>query len=137
MGRGDGNRTHDLRFRRASQPKFTSRWTDDRYPIVYLDALYVKIREAGHVQNRAIHVVLGVTLEGRKEVLGLWTCANEGQVLAAGIDGTAQPRRGRYLHRLRGRTEGISGSDRNGLSENGSWGRCPQTPGILRSWAGI
>src|ERR1035438_3188489 len=78
MGRGDGNRTHDLRFRRASQPKFTSRWTDDRYPIVYLDALYVKIREAEHVQNRAIHVVLGVTLEGRKEVLGLWTCANEG-----------------------------------------------------------
>jgi putative transposase len=55
-----------------------SRPLDAVYPIVYLDALYVKIREAGHVQNRAIHVVLGVTLEGRKEVLGLWTCANEG-----------------------------------------------------------
>jgi putative transposase len=55
-----------------------SRPLDAVYPIVYMDALYVKIREAGHVQNRAIHVVLGVTLEGRKEVLGLWTCAQEG-----------------------------------------------------------
>jgi putative transposase len=55
-----------------------SRPLDAVYPIVYLDALYVKIREAGHVQNRAIHVVLGVTMEGRKDVLGLWTCQNEG-----------------------------------------------------------
>jgi len=51
---------------------------DAIYPIVYLDALYVKIREAGHVQNRAIHVVIGVTLEGQKEVLGLWTSQAEG-----------------------------------------------------------
>jgi putative transposase len=48
------------------------------YPIVYLDALHVKIREAGHVQNRAMYVVIGVNLEGNKEVLGLWAGQAEG-----------------------------------------------------------
>ena len=48
------------------------------YPIVYLDALYVKMRDSGHVQNRAVYVAIGVNLEGSKEVLGLWTSANEG-----------------------------------------------------------
>jgi putative transposase len=55
-----------------------SRPLDAVYPIVYMDALFVKIRESGHVQNRAIHVVIGVTLEGQKEVLGLWTNQTEG-----------------------------------------------------------
>ena len=48
------------------------------YPIVYLDALYVKVRDAGHIRNRAIYVAIGVTLKGNKEVLGLWTGEAEG-----------------------------------------------------------
>lgn len=48
------------------------------YPIVYLDALYVRMRDNGHVQNRAVYVAIGINLEGHKEVLGLWTSANEG-----------------------------------------------------------
>jgi putative transposase len=48
------------------------------YPIVYMDALYVKIRDGGHVQNRAIYVAIALNLEGGKEVLGLWASANEG-----------------------------------------------------------
>lgn len=48
------------------------------FPILYLDALVVKIREAGHVQNRAIYVVIGVNMEGNKEVLGLWAGQAEG-----------------------------------------------------------
>jgi putative transposase len=48
------------------------------YPILYLDALYVKMRHEGRVENRAVHVAIGVTMEGKKEVLGLWTSANEG-----------------------------------------------------------
>jgi putative transposase len=51
---------------------------DAVYPILYLDALHVKIRDAGHVQNRAIYVALGVQLEGQKEVLGLWAGQAEG-----------------------------------------------------------
>ena len=48
------------------------------YPIVYLDALVVKMRHEGRVTNRAVHVAIGVNLEGQKEVLGLWTTTNEG-----------------------------------------------------------
>jgi len=55
-----------------------SRPIDAVYPILYLDALYVKIRDAGHIQNRAIYVAIGVNMQGRKEVLGLWTGQAEG-----------------------------------------------------------
>jgi putative transposase len=55
-----------------------SRPLDPLYPIVYLDALYVKMRHEGRVENRAVHVAIGVSMEGRKEVLGMWTNANEG-----------------------------------------------------------
>lgn len=51
---------------------------DEFYPIVYLDALRVKIRDDRQIENRAIHVAIGVNLEGTKEVLGLWTAENEG-----------------------------------------------------------
>jgi putative transposase len=45
---------------------------------VYLDALMVKVRDEGHMQNKAIYVVLGVNLEAQKEVLGLWVAQTEG-----------------------------------------------------------
>jgi putative transposase len=48
------------------------------YGIVYLDALYVKMRHEGRVENRAVYVAIGVDLDGRKEVLGLWTSGSEG-----------------------------------------------------------
>jgi putative transposase len=51
---------------------------DALYPIVYMDALYLKIRDGKHVQNRAVYVAIGVNIEGGKEVLGLWVSANEG-----------------------------------------------------------
>ncbi len=45
--------------------------------IVYLDALVVKMRHEGWVENRAVFVAIGITHEGSKEVLGLWTSATE------------------------------------------------------------
>lgn len=48
------------------------------YGVVFLDALYVKMRHEGRVENRAVYVALGINLEGRKDVLGLWTSATEG-----------------------------------------------------------
>jgi len=48
------------------------------YGVVFLDALYVKMRHEGRVENRAVYVALGITLEGKKDVLGLWTSAAEG-----------------------------------------------------------
>ena len=55
-----------------------SRPLDTVYPIVYLDALVVKMRVEGRVENRAVYVAIGIGMEGRKEVLGLWTSANDG-----------------------------------------------------------
>lgn len=48
------------------------------YPIVYLDAIRVKVRVNGHVQTRVIYVVVGVKLSGLKDILGLWACEAEG-----------------------------------------------------------
>lgn len=42
------------------------------YPIIYLDALYIKLRREGHVANVAVYCVLGVDLEGQRDVLGHW-----------------------------------------------------------------
>src|SRR5215472_8305702 len=58
--------------------QWQNRPLEELYPIVYRDALRVKVRDEGHVQNKAIYVVLGVNLEGQKEVLGLWVAQTEG-----------------------------------------------------------
>jgi putative transposase len=48
------------------------------YPLVFFDALRVKIRDEGTVRNKAVHIALGVRADGTKEVLGLWLEQNEG-----------------------------------------------------------
>lgn len=58
--------------------RWQSRPLEPVYGIVYLDALYVKMRHEGRVDNRAVYVAIGVDLEGQKDVLGLWASANEG-----------------------------------------------------------
>lgn len=50
---------------------------DRVYPIVYFDALVVKVRQDGRVVNKAIHLVLAVNLAGTKELLGMWMTQNE------------------------------------------------------------
>ncbi|TML83105.1 MAG: IS256 family transposase, partial [Actinobacteria bacterium] len=51
---------------------------DDVYPVVFLDALVLKIREGGSVQRRACYLALGVTVEGERDVLGMWFQESEG-----------------------------------------------------------
>ena len=51
---------------------------DDVYPVVFLDALVLKIREGGTVQRRACYLALGVTVEGDRDVLGMWFQETEG-----------------------------------------------------------
>ena len=55
-----------------------SRPLDALYPIVYLDALFVSVRDGGSVSKKAVYVALGMTLEGKREVLGLWLESTEG-----------------------------------------------------------
>lgn len=51
---------------------------DDVYPIMYLDAVRVKVRHDGRVINKAVYLAIGVTMNGVKEVLGMWTAETEG-----------------------------------------------------------
>jgi putative transposase len=55
-----------------------NRQLDAVYPIMYLDAIQFKVRDNGHVKNKAIYLAIGVTVEGYKEVLGLWIAQTEG-----------------------------------------------------------
>lgn len=48
------------------------------YPIVFLDAIVMKIRDNGHGVKKSIYLALAITLEGRKELLGLWIDQSEG-----------------------------------------------------------
>jgi putative transposase len=51
---------------------------DDVYPVLFLDALVLKIREGGTVQRKACYLALGVTVEGERDVLGMWFQDTEG-----------------------------------------------------------
>lgn len=55
-----------------------NRSLDAVYPIVYFDAIVVKVRHDGKVSNRAIYLALAINLEGRKEILGMWSSPSEG-----------------------------------------------------------
>ena len=58
---------------------------EEVYPIVYLDALRVKVRDGHHVANKAAHLAIGVDVEGVKHVLGIWVQATEGAKFWAGV----------------------------------------------------
>ena len=55
-----------------------SRPLDPIYPILYLDALQVKVKDQWRVSNKAIYLAIGVHLQGLKEVLGMWASESEG-----------------------------------------------------------
>ncbi len=58
---------------------------EEIYPIIYLDALVVKVRDGHQVKNRAAHIAVGVDLDGVKTVLGIWVQAAEGSKFWAGV----------------------------------------------------
>jgi len=58
---------------------------DALYPIVYFDALVVKIRDGHQVRNKAAHLAVGVDTDGVKHVLGIWVQAHEGAKFWAGV----------------------------------------------------
>jgi putative transposase len=65
--------------------EWQSRPLEEIYPIIYLDALTVKVRDGHHVRNRAAHIAVGVDLDGVKHVLGIWVQASEGAKFWAGV----------------------------------------------------
>jgi putative transposase len=55
------------------------------YPVIYLDAIVVKVRDGAHVGNKAAHIAVGVDVEGIKHVLGIWVQTNEGAKFWASV----------------------------------------------------
>ncbi|WP_210755903.1 transposase, partial [Gordonia paraffinivorans] len=55
------------------------------YPVIYLDALVVKVKDAAHVRNKHAHIAIGVDMAGVKHVLGIWIQAEEGAKFWAGV----------------------------------------------------
>ena len=91
------------------------------YPIVYLDALFVSVRDGGQVAKRAFYVALGVRVDGTRDVLGFWVAANEGSKFwLTHPDGAQKPRRPRHPVRLRRRAHRARSSHRRGLPEGGA-----------------
>src|SRR4051794_32990662 len=88
------------------------------YPLIFFDALRVKIREEALVRNKAVHVALGVRADGTKEILGLWIEQTEGAKFWLRVmtelsrhDRTQEPRRGRRADRRGGWPEGLPRGD--------------------------
>jgi putative transposase len=55
-----------------------SRTLEPVYPIVYLDCIYVKVRDTGAVRVKAVCLAIGINLNGEKEIMGLWIAQDEG-----------------------------------------------------------
>lgn len=58
--------------------EWQNRPLDSLYPILFLDAIVVKVRDGGHVKNMAVYLAIGVNMDGLKEVLGIWVQQTEG-----------------------------------------------------------
>jgi putative transposase len=58
--------------------EWQNRLLEEQYPIVYFDAIWVKIRDEGHVVNKAAYLAIGIRLDGFKDVLGIWLEKEEG-----------------------------------------------------------
>jgi transposase-like protein len=65
--------------------EWQARTLDAVYPILYLDCIVLKIRKGKQVINQAVYLVLGVNLEGHKELLGMWLSENEGSRFWLGV----------------------------------------------------
>lgn len=62
----------------AEVKSWQNRPLDPLYPIVYLDAIRIKVRSDGHVHNQAVYLAIGINMDGIKEVLGMWIAKTEG-----------------------------------------------------------
>jgi len=62
-----------------------SRPVDPVYPILYIDAIRIKVRDGGVVANKAAHIVIGVDIDGIKQVLGIWIQQTEGAKFWHGV----------------------------------------------------
>ena len=99
--------------------EWAKRPLEDIYPIVFLDCMVIKIREGGTVQRRALYLALGVTLEGERDVLGMWFQETEGAKFWMQVLSRPQAaRRLRHPDRLCRRADRVPRRDRGCLPDD-------------------
>jgi putative transposase len=108
--------------------EWQNRPLDACFPLVFFDAIRVKIRDEGFVRNKAIYIALGILADGTKEILGIWIEQTEGAKPAFGLDPwvlaarherteVARPRR--HSDRRGRRAEGLSRGHQRRLFSGG------------------
>ncbi|WHS28853.1 IS256 family transposase [Auritidibacter ignavus] len=65
--------------------EWQNRPLEEFYPVIYLDAIRVKVRDGGHVRSKAAHIAVGVDMDGIKHVLGIWVQDTEGAAFWAHV----------------------------------------------------
>jgi putative transposase len=65
--------------------QWRNRPIDELYPIVFFDAIRIKIRDSGKVVNKVVYLALGIDIEGQKDLLGMWIAHNEGAKFWLGV----------------------------------------------------
>ncbi len=65
---------------------------EEVYPVVYFDAIWLKVRQEGHIVNKAAYLAIGLRMEGLKDVLGIWLEENEGAKFWLKVIGELQER---------------------------------------------
>ena len=99
--------------------EWAKRPLEDIYPIVFLDCMVLKIREGGTVQRRALYLALGVTLEGERDVLGMWFQETEGAKFWMQVLNDLKPRGvSDILICVRRRADRVPRGDRGDLPED-------------------
>jgi transposase-like protein len=103
----------------AEATAWRTRSLESVWPIVYFDGIVVHVRGAnGRVAPHTVYVALGINLEGRKELLGLWLGESEGARFWLLPDRFERPRRARHLHRLHRWADRFPRRHSHGLSTN-------------------
>lgn len=88
------------------------------YPIVYLDCIHVKVRD-GEVRIKVVYLAIGITIEGNKEVLGLWLAQTEGAKFWLQVTELRNRRRAGHLHRLCRWSQGLPRGHRGSIPQDG------------------
>ena len=100
--------------------EWQNRPLDICYPLVFFDAIRVKIRDEGFVRNKAIYIALGILPDGTKEVLGIWIEQTEGARFWLRVMNELKTRGDRRCPDRRGRRpQGLSRSHQRGVPANG------------------
>jgi putative transposase len=106
-----------------------SRPLEPMYPVVFFDALRVKIRDDAVVRNKPVYLALAVLPDGARRARYLDRADRRREVLAQSVQRTAQLRRRRHPHRRRRRSEGAGRGHRDRVSpDNGADLHCASDP---------